>query len=57
MTELFISFGQTDWIDGLFIFLARVADVSLGTLRTIAIVHGRTVMASGSGFSSLAFQT
>ena len=35
---------------GLFIFFARVADVSLGTLRTIAIVHGRTTLAFWLGF-------
>jgi uncharacterized protein YebE (UPF0316 family) len=30
---------------GLVIFLSRIADVSAGTMRTIAIVHGRTVTA------------
>jgi len=35
---------------GLLIFCARLADVSLGTLRTIAIVHGRTTMAFWLGF-------
>jgi uncharacterized protein YebE (UPF0316 family) len=30
---------------GLAIFFARIVDVSLGTIRTIAIVHGRTVFA------------
>jgi len=32
------------------VFIARVADVSLGTLRTIAVVHGRTGMAFWLGF-------
>jgi uncharacterized protein YebE (UPF0316 family) len=35
---------------GIFIFLARVVDVSLGTLRTISIVHGRTKVAFLVGF-------
>lgn len=43
-------YNQTDWIYGLFVFLSRVVDVSLGTLRTIAIVHGRTLMAFWLGF-------
>jgi uncharacterized protein YebE (UPF0316 family) len=37
-----------DWITvgtGVLIFLARVADVSLGTIRTISVVHGRTKVA------------
>ncbi|BDD85883.1 DUF2179 domain-containing protein [Desulfofustis limnaeus] len=37
-------------IYGLFIFAARVVDVSLGTLRTIAIVHGRTTLSFWLGF-------
>jgi uncharacterized protein YebE (UPF0316 family) len=35
---------------GAFIFVARVVDVSLGTLRTIAIVHGRTTLSFWLGF-------
>ncbi len=42
--------SQFDWFYAGFIFIARVTDVSLGTLRTIAIVHGRTVMAFCLGF-------
>lgn len=42
--------GQTDWQYGLLVFAARVVDVSLGTLRTIAIVHGRTLMSFWLGF-------
>ena len=34
----------------LLVFSARVMDVSMGTLRTIAIVHGRTTMAFWLGF-------
>ena len=30
---------------GMAIFFSRIADVSAGTMRTIAIVHGRTVVA------------
>lgn len=43
-------YNQTDWIYGFFVFLSRVVDVSFGTLRTIAIVHGRTLMAFWLGF-------
>ena len=35
---------------GLLIFLARVVDVSLGTIRTIVIVQGKTVVAFRLGF-------
>ena len=34
----------------LVIFCARIADVSLGTVRTIAVVKGRTLIASMLGF-------
>ncbi|MDF1578154.1 MAG: DUF5698 domain-containing protein [Desulfurivibrionaceae bacterium] len=34
---------------GIAIFLARIADVSLGTLRTISIIRGRKWMAFGLG--------
>jgi uncharacterized protein YebE (UPF0316 family) len=37
-------------IMGIFVFLARVTDVSLGTVRTISIVHGRTKIAFVLGF-------
>ena len=33
------------WLLGILIFLARVVDVSVGTLRTISIVQGRTKIA------------
>ncbi len=48
--EMLSVFQNTDWMYGFVVFAARVADVSLGTLRTIAIVHGRTAMAFGLGF-------
>jgi len=35
---------------GLLVFLARIVDVSLGTLRTISIVHGRKWMSFWLGF-------
>ncbi len=33
------------WLLGILVFLARVVDVSVGTLRTISIVQGRTKIA------------
>ncbi len=33
------------WILGILIFLARIIDVSVGTLRTISIIQGRTKIA------------
>jgi uncharacterized protein YebE (UPF0316 family) len=33
------------WLTGAFIFLARICDVSLGTVRTIITVQGRSVVA------------
>ena len=38
------------FLSGMLIFLARIVDVSLGTLRTISIVYGRTWMAFWLGF-------
>ncbi len=43
-------FSSTDWLYAILVFFARLADVSLGTLRTIAIVHGRTALAFWLGF-------
>lgn len=48
--EFISALGQTDWHYGLLVFAARVVDVSLGTLRTIAIVNGRTLMSFWLGF-------
>lgn len=50
MLDILNTLSNTDWMYGLFVFAARVADVSLGTLRTIAIVHGRTLMSFWLGF-------
>ncbi len=33
------------WLLGILIFLARIIDVSIGTLRTISIIQGRTKVA------------
>lgn len=43
-------FGATTIITGVIIFAARVIDVSLGTLRTISTVQGRTRAAFILGF-------
>lgn len=48
--ELFNQIGSIDLLYALLVFVARVTDVSLGTLRTIAIVHGRTMMSFWLGF-------
>ena len=48
--ELTNLLQNTDWHYAVLVFLARLTDVSLGTLRTIAIVHGRTMMAFWLGF-------
>jgi uncharacterized protein YebE (UPF0316 family) len=37
-------------LTGMLVFLARIADVSLGTMRTISIVYGRTKTAFLLGF-------
>ncbi len=37
-------------LTGLLVFAARVLDVSLGTIRTISIIQGRTVLAFLLGF-------
>ena len=47
MQELFIGYPYVLMV---LIFLARVADVSLGTFRTILIFRGRKFMASFIGF-------
>lgn len=40
-----IVFDVDTLVLGLIIFVARVTDVTLGTLRTVSIVQGRTKMA------------
>jgi uncharacterized protein YebE (UPF0316 family) len=48
--DIFGLFQNTDWYYAIVVFFARLTDVSLGTLRTIAIVHGRTTLAFWLGF-------
>lgn len=45
----FIS-GMPVWVLALCIFLFRVADVSLGTFRTISVVQGRLSLSVLIGF-------
>jgi uncharacterized protein YebE (UPF0316 family) len=45
-----VGFDLMTLLTGVLIFLARIADVSLGTVRTISIVHGRTKFAFFLGF-------
>jgi len=44
------GFDYPTMLLGIVIFLARVADVSMGTMRTISIVQGRTKIAFVLGF-------
>jgi uncharacterized protein YebE (UPF0316 family) len=46
--EIGLSIGTL--LTGVVIFLARIFDVSMGTVRTISIVHGRTRLAFFLGF-------
>lgn len=46
-------FNLKIFLMGMAIFLARIVDVTLGTLRTISIIHGRTWMAFGLGFMEI----
>lgn len=50
MLDLAFFLEPANLLYGAFIFVARVVDVSLGTLRTIAIVHGRTTLSFWLGF-------
>ena len=45
-----LGLDLTTIITGILLFFARVVDVSMGTIRTISIVHGRTKMAFFLGF-------
>jgi uncharacterized protein YebE (UPF0316 family) len=47
---MFQGFDYPTLLLGVVIFLARVADVSMGTMRTISIVQGRTRIAFLLGF-------
>jgi uncharacterized protein YebE (UPF0316 family) len=42
--------GLSPWTVAVVIFLLRVCDVSLGTMRTISVVDGRTRLAVALGF-------
>jgi uncharacterized protein YebE (UPF0316 family) len=44
---------ENPWLLALVIFLARVVDVSLGTVRTILVFRGRAMLAAGIGFVEL----
>jgi uncharacterized protein YebE (UPF0316 family) len=48
--DLINQIGSIHLLYAVAVFFARVTDVSLGTLRTIAIVHGRTTMSFWLGF-------
>ena len=52
MSELLIEYPH---VIVLFIFLARIADVSLGTFRTIVIFRGHKFLASFIGFLKLLY--
>jgi uncharacterized protein YebE (UPF0316 family) len=45
-----LGFDAVTILIGVVVFLARVADVSMGTMRTISIVQGRTKIAFILGF-------
>jgi uncharacterized protein YebE (UPF0316 family) len=45
-----IGLDPATLLTGVLIALARIVDVSLGTMRTISIVHGRSRLAFGLGF-------
>jgi len=45
-----IEFDLMIILTGILIFFARIVDVSLGTLRTISIIHGRTWLSFWLGF-------
>jgi uncharacterized protein YebE (UPF0316 family) len=48
--EGLFSPGPPVWALAILIFLLRVADVSLGTMRTIVVVHGRVRLSVALGF-------
>lgn len=50
---MFLGIEWSVWLWGVCIFFARVADVSAGTMRTIAIVSGRTVTAFFLGLAEV----
>jgi uncharacterized protein YebE (UPF0316 family) len=48
--ELLFGTGGSVWVLAGLIFLLRVADVSLGTMRTIVVVNGRIALSVALGF-------
>lgn len=48
-----LNFDPAILATGILIFLARIGDVSLGTLRTISIIQGRTWVAFWLGFCEI----
>ncbi len=50
MGDLFTWLNANPWFWPLFIVPARVLDVSIGTMRTIAVVRGNRVLATVLGF-------
>jgi uncharacterized protein YebE (UPF0316 family) len=48
--ELLFGPGGPVWVLAGLIFLLRVADVSLGTMRTIVVVNGRVALSVALGF-------
>jgi uncharacterized protein YebE (UPF0316 family) len=54
MTEFFDWLGAHPLILPAFIFFARIADVSIGTLRTICVVRGMRLIAPILGFFEVA---
>jgi len=50
MAELIQWLDAHAWAWPMFIIVARIVDVSLGTLRTIMVIRGHRVMAAGLGF-------
>ena len=48
-----ITFDLAILATGIIIFLARIVDVSLGTLRTISIIQGRTWVSFWLGFGEI----
>lgn len=53
MTTVMTVLDTGTLLTGIVIFCARVADVSLGTIRTISIVHGRMKEAFVLGFAEV----
>jgi uncharacterized protein YebE (UPF0316 family) len=50
MPELITWLNSNPWFWPVFIFLARITDVSIGTMRTICVVRGYRTIAAAMGF-------